>query len=775
MQDTHSCWGPHHSSDRGAYPNLNHGRDQNINNQGYQNINSGGQIGRVTGGAVNQNNADLINIFNNTIPPPYPSLWDPIIGVGASHNAEQQFERGGCLPGTRVEAIREIHDWRSSREEDRPICWLSGAVGVGKSAIAMTVAQECEKASALVSSFFFFRSDPNRNNPSALWFTIAHGLALSTEVMRSVIEDRIITNPTIRDASLEHQFREIILNPAPTWDWPGGLWGFYKDLADMSPLPSVIIIDGLDECGNEETQLRILTIIQSAFQQVPHLPLRFLICSRPESWIQEAFSDEPLLQLTKTTILEDSLQARGDIRRYYLYHFNKIAASRKYGQVQFPDPWPSERDLETLVERSCSQFVYAVTVILFVKLAFNHPILQLHIILENTSPRHPATSPYSMLDALYDYILAANPYREDLLRVLAAILVLPANLVLPAYLTPSPKHLELLLDWPSGQVDLTLRAMHSVLNIRSSVDGVDLYHTSFRDYLLDRSRSHCFHIDINTQKHAIAQQWLRNLSTGKIRTYSNNQLYGEGTTAFFTQWIRFSTSFTELPQCLLDDLQNVDLAATYLVMRHRHNSQRTWAQTFWDLQVRLAFRSRNENNIIEHNMQKYQALPEGFHLEWSPGISPRLDITDWLVRITTGCDRVPLPVPPSTIAELPRLVDCHCNLARGLDSCDPGHVAYQKACVEFVKSRIFRFEQLLRDSTTSMIFFNLLELHQIFQDMLQSSVLKHCRLDVELLSLCRNFLELAQGGPVDLFRFSHAPKGEKDIIEWIEVSNAFPN
>ncbi|KAK1219145.1 hypothetical protein PQX77_018141 [Marasmius sp. AFHP31] len=189
----------------------------------------------------------------------------------------------------------------------------------------------------------------------------------------------------IRDASLEHQFRELILDPAPTWDWPGGLWGFMNDLACVSPVPNVVIIDGLDECGDEKTQLRILSIIQSAFQQLPHFPLRFLISSRPELWIRAAFSKDPLFRLSKMIVLDNSLKARNDIRQYYLHCFQEITTSQEYDQVQFPVPWPSKEDLETLVERSCGQFVYAVTVILFVRLAFNHPILQLRIILKNTN------------------------------------------------------------------------------------------------------------------------------------------------------------------------------------------------------------------------------------------------------------------------------------------------------------------------------------------------------------------------------------------------------
>ncbi|KAJ8096065.1 hypothetical protein PM082_022679 [Marasmius tenuissimus] len=747
MQYAHSGWGLHHSSDNGVYQNTSHSRDQNINNQGYQNINSGGQIGQMTAGR------DVVNIINATISAPYPSLWNPIIGVGASHKSEQQFERGKCLPGARSEALRSIHDWSSSREQDHPVCWLSGAAGVGKSAIAMTVAQDCEKAGALVSSFFFFRSDPKRNNPSSLWFTIAHGLASSIPVMRSVIEERILTDPTILDASLEHQFRELILDPAPMWDWPGGLWGFVNDLACVSPVtvPNIIVIDGLDECGDEEIQLRIISIIQSAFQQVPHLPLRFLICSRPESWIREAFSDEPLFRLSKTIVLDDSLEARCDIRKYYLHHFQEIASSRKYGQVQFPDPWPSRRDLEILVERSCGQFVYAVTVIMFVTLACNHPIVQLRVILENTSPRHPGTSAYPMLDVLYHFILSAHPYREELLRVLAAILILPGSLI------PSPAHIELLLDWPSGQVALTLRAMHSVLNVRSSVDEIRPYHSSFGDYLVTQSRSRDFHIDMPTQRCAIMQQWLRNLSISKIRTYSTTQLYGAETRAFFTQWDDFCASLPNPTRDLLDDLRNVDIASTYLMNQGNYDIKilrlRPWM-----------IATPTYSHVVDNNTRKFLGRPECFHLEWPSGVSPQLDVIDWVIRRTTSrllLSHRSKPWRPSA-DQMPLLTDCYCHLANGTESHDPAHLAYQEACLEIVKTEISRFKRLVTSPSPE----SWAEMRCIFIYMMQSSLLRHCRLDIELISLCQVFVEVLKGIPL---MGPGLEQGKRNILAWIET------
>ncbi|KAJ8076257.1 hypothetical protein PM082_000676 [Marasmius tenuissimus] len=436
---------------------------------------------------------------------PLKRLWDAISGVGASHKAEHQFARGACLEGTREAVLALLCEWGLTEDQLLPICWLSGAAGVGKSSIALTIAQSYEEKGVLVSSFFFFRSDPRRNNPSALVPMIAHGLTTTTPLMQNYIEQKISTDPTILDAALEVQFRELVVEPALKWSRQRTIWG-------SSVGPHIVILDGLDECGNEETQLRILAIIQSACEQNPQFPLRFVICSRPEAWLREAFVDERLRKLSKVIVLDESFEPNRDIREYYLHHFREIASSPKYNHIPFPSPWPSERDLEILVERACGQFVYAATVIRFIMLAYNHPITQLRIIIDKAPSRRPGTSPYQQLDVLYDFILSINPDREELLSVLATVLVLPER-------ARSPACIELVLGLTEGQVELTLRGMHSVLDIRGREGGIRVYHTSFTNYLADQTRSLDFHVDERKQKRSIARQWLQNLATSRIRTY----------------------------------------------------------------------------------------------------------------------------------------------------------------------------------------------------------------------------------------------------------------
>ncbi|KAF9259139.1 hypothetical protein L218DRAFT_1080051 [Marasmius fiardii PR-910] len=421
-------------------------------------------------------------------------LWEAVRNVGASHNSELQVERGNCLPGTREAVLRLIREWIVSRSPTLPVCWLSGAAGVGKSAIALTAAQECEK-DGLVASFFFFRSDLRRNTPTSLFLSIAHGLVVSRPHLKSLVNQRIASNPNILEARLEDQYKELILE--------------HVSIPLSEPSPDLVIIDGLDECSNAVAQRRILSIIFSTYQQPSHPPLRYLICSRPESWIQEIFDSHKSRSLTRHIKLDDSFRPRYDIELYFDKHFRDIRMDHKYSQIMFPDPWPRPEDVQVLVEKADGQFIYATTVIKFITTEFALPTDQLYLILVKVSHKSPASespqSPFHDLDELYLIILHANPdHNKHLLPILAAILLLSE---------PCPAYIELLLGQSPGTVILNLHAMHSVLAISHDRQvNISIYHKSFTDFLCDSARSKEFFIDKCKWGNILGSRWLRALS-----------------------------------------------------------------------------------------------------------------------------------------------------------------------------------------------------------------------------------------------------------------------
>ncbi|KAJ8077541.1 hypothetical protein PM082_001972 [Marasmius tenuissimus] len=513
---------------------------------GHQNNNNGSGTQNVSPDGVQVN---FVCDFNTgTSSNPFKSLWDAVAGVGASHTAEQQFERGECLEGTRERVLKAIHDWIASNSSENcslPICWLSGPTGAGKSAIAMTVAKACEEK-GLAASFFFFRSDLRRNNPSALVLAIAHGLVVNSLFTRVLINRRILKDPSILGARLEYQFRELLLNPSLR----GRKWKrLLSKLSSAFKEPNLVIIDGLDECGDESTQRRILSAILSSYQRSPQFPLRFLICSRPEAWIQEAFEAEGLSRLSECIVLDDTFEPDRDIERYYLHEFQLIRKDRKYDRVQFPSPWPSTEDLRRLVQISSGQFVYAATTVRFVKLPHSNPMSHLQIILDYAPEDCSSQSFLATLDGLYRVILSVNPNRGKLLPILAAILILPPHA------PPSPEFIELLFGLPAGDVDTTLWSLHSVLRVGGGDVAITMYHTSFTDFLHDPSRSREFYIDKVAYRGALACQWLHALA-GQLTANPNIILYpglsrlAPNVCSLFERWVDF---------CLIDEQPQKEL------------------------------------------------------------------------------------------------------------------------------------------------------------------------------------------------------------------------
>ncbi|KAF9258495.1 hypothetical protein L218DRAFT_1064827, partial [Marasmius fiardii PR-910] len=204
--------------------------------------------------------------------------------------------------------------------------------------------------------FFFFRSDPKRDNPTSLILSIAYGLIGARPYLKDSICQRITSDPHILDATLEDQYEELVLKNLN-----------HSSPSPESPTPDLVIIDGLDECGDDTAQWQILTLIFSTYHQSFDFPLRFLVCSRPESWIRDFFDGQESSFLTEHINLDhlDRSEVRDDITSYFDTQFQNICKDPKYKKAPFPDPWPSPEVLLLLVKKADGQFIYAATIIKF--------------------------------------------------------------------------------------------------------------------------------------------------------------------------------------------------------------------------------------------------------------------------------------------------------------------------------------------------------------------------------------------------------------------------
>ncbi|KIK61953.1 hypothetical protein GYMLUDRAFT_42372 [Collybiopsis luxurians FD-317 M1] len=418
--------------------------------------------GVIKGGTFNSVAGDQYN-FNlrsgepEVLPPPGKGIeiLHQNAVVGAAYDAEQRFPPPNCYPGTRTETLEILRNWVNDSTKTTPIYWLYGAAGVGKSAVAQTISEEFADTQ-LAASFFFSRADTTRNHLQHFFTTITLRLVTSRvlgPILSEYVDLTIRRDRNIIHANLERQFQELIAKPC------------YRLNAELwKNLPRLIVIDGLDECVDIASQERLLSIIREAkFGSM--VPYKFLICSRPEPRICNAFNHQNFYAMVARSDLGEAFESGKDISKYLCKEFDRIRRDHGRTMAHVPENWPGKEIVQQLVQRACGQFIYAATVLKFVGDYHGLPTERLEIILKITVPEN-FDSPYPDLDMLYLQILSTCKQKELLVDVLAHILHPgPHILFKPEYAKTSSSCMEGLFFFTEGKVGTLLFGLHSVLNI----------------------------------------------------------------------------------------------------------------------------------------------------------------------------------------------------------------------------------------------------------------------------------------------------------------------
>ena len=292
-------------------------------------------------------------------------------------------DRQGCLKGTRTTVLDEIELW-SSDFNMPPVYWLNGLAGAGKSTVAQTVAEHIFADGRLGASFFCSRDFNDRRSLHYIFPTIAFQLAHKYPEFRSLLIPLLQSNPDIGHESLFNQMRMLIAEP----------------LSSLI-ISTVVVIDALDECVDNDPQSAILSVMGRLVGEIP--TIKFFITGRPEPQIQSGFRLELLRPFTDVFVLHDvePTIVNTDIRLFLKHGLSKIAKRRSIGQ----DGWPTDNHLNLLSKRAAGLFVYAMATLKFLDHSFTSPTKQLDIILrapESTAYEGKAKFiPSTTLDSLY--------------------------------------------------------------------------------------------------------------------------------------------------------------------------------------------------------------------------------------------------------------------------------------------------------------------------------------------------------------------------------------
>ncbi|KAF9473573.1 hypothetical protein BDN70DRAFT_843349, partial [Pholiota conissans] len=276
-----------------------------------------------------------------------------ISAPSALYDSSARYDPPKCHPNTRVAVLEYLIGWIFGRNDPEAlIMWLYGPAGAGKSAILQTIAEYCAEKDKHLASFFFGRSDPRRNHIIPLIPTIACQIAITIPEVKPYVEGAIERDPFLLDKSLATQFRHLIVTPLQALIVSGNL---------KPDSPRLIIIDGLDECDDPKMQSMMLRVIADAFHS-QNVPLRFLIASRPELNIHYTFSSTPLSGLWRSVVLDDTYKPDDDICLFLTDSFHEIKTTHPYCHL-IPETWPKQSDVDTLIEKSSGQFIYASQVV----------------------------------------------------------------------------------------------------------------------------------------------------------------------------------------------------------------------------------------------------------------------------------------------------------------------------------------------------------------------------------------------------------------------------
>jgi hypothetical protein len=314
------------------------------------------------------------------------------------------------MEGTRQQLIADIFAWFNNPDPSGEcVFWLNGLAGTGKSAVARTIADRAQDQGRLAATFFFSRNSAETREPSAIIPTIAYQLAVCLPSIRVPICAALDSDRHVRDRGVVAQAR-ILLNNISTAVASGG--------------PFLVVLDALDECHLENGRQGGDAVPQllEKFGSLGHI--RFLITSRVEAPIQRMLTSVRS-RVALHDIEKDIVQT--DIHHYLERSFTQLARDQ-----DLELPFPRIDQLDELVRRAGSLFIYAATVAKWISDPGDHPMLRLQQVLEKDEDE--LSYQHQFLDNMYTEILAQaaktsrNPVRHEsaLKNVVSTVVLLQA-------------------------------------------------------------------------------------------------------------------------------------------------------------------------------------------------------------------------------------------------------------------------------------------------------------------------------------------------------------
>ncbi|KAJ2927330.1 hypothetical protein H1R20_g9761, partial [Candolleomyces eurysporus] len=388
---------------------------------------------------------------------------------GAAYDSQEVAAKVvSCFEGTRSTLLANVGRWMVGPVSDGhnpPLYVLDGIAGIGKSTVAITVAQRAAGINCLGATFFFSRDHDDRKKSLGFVHTIAYQLACYDASYGQAIASAINKQPDALDKVLAQQFNLLVAEPL-------------CPLLEQRATPLVLVFDALDECVEPDASA-LLKLIISSVSQLPNT--KVFLTTRPELGLRSRYMDTKDAHIFHLQEIEDLIVEK-DISCYVDYCLSPLNMQETLGDSYDSEWEPAQEAKDKLIQMSGKLFIFASTAIKFILDTCQlDPEGQLDLLL---SLQSSGDNPLSELDDLYSFILqSAKPSKHPEIwlgkfqKIVGAILVLQTPV--------SAFTLSKLLDETENKLKATLGNLHSVLAPlnEESTAIYKVHHKSFPDYI----------------------------------------------------------------------------------------------------------------------------------------------------------------------------------------------------------------------------------------------------------------------------------------------------
>ena len=366
-----------------------------------------------------------------------------------------------CMEGTRTTILQEIEN-EIKDVDGHNVIWIRGSPGVGKSAIAASIAARLREQDRQVISFRFDRTQSTTTD--ALWRAVALSLARLYPSVRQHVLNTVQDDKVPDPFDINGRFKSLIEAPLST-------------LSDVpcDKLP-VIVIDALDECGglrqdsSGKDDYKSLLCTLKHWVQVDHLKrFKLVITSRPEDSI--TFPNPiSVHDIPSGYVVKPGDSVSNDIRTYFQSRLDDM----KMNSAQITEA------LDYLVPGAAGIFIWATTVANFLE---DDPEVRFHIL----TSREGGDDIEGMDDlfSLYATVVRTSFGRISKQEVQGIISVMGAMIYAKQPL--SDDALVMLPGVKIGASDIMRLIRKGLASVVGSAPFLHFHHKSFEDYLLSLS------------------------------------------------------------------------------------------------------------------------------------------------------------------------------------------------------------------------------------------------------------------------------------------------